>query len=71
MTEQGMTRDEAVKFQHDHNWKNICKEVQRMIVSETEKLIYCPVENCSEIQEKIKALQFLKNLPAIIAEREE
>lgn len=66
-----MSREEALDFKHNANWKNLCKEIKRMVIADNEKLLTCKSEDLIRLQERIKAFKFCINLPDIIAEREE
>jgi hypothetical protein len=66
-----MNREQALDFQRGEQWSQLCLEIDTQIAAATEKLLVCVPEQCVGLQEKIKALMFCKNLPQIIADREE
>jgi hypothetical protein len=66
-----MTREQAIDFQQNENWRLLCAEIQVMINVEKDRLLACSFEDFARIQEKVKALVFCMNLPQIIADREE
>ena len=67
-----MTRQQAIDLDHDIKWKALRSELDKIIDTEHEKLLFS--ENPEEIvrlQERVKALRFVTRFPSIIAEREE
>jgi len=66
-----MTADQAKELKQLDCWKALCKEIDKIVVYESEKLLSCSAEELLKIQERVRAVQELVRLPQNIIDREE
>ena len=65
-----MNKEQAQEINSSKNWELVCGELNNWINSEVNALVNCGPDRLAMIQQTIRILQKVQQLPQIVIERE-
>ena len=71
MDRKTMNYEEAQEISSSGIWDKVCKELDRWIEVELDKLKYCVPEQLTILQNTISTLEKVKRMPSIVKDAQE